>query len=80
MINDFPYFIVFYTIDKSKLNIYHIIGTEEKSSDAELPQFIDEVRNDDEFGLGDFVDELSIKILTYDEIEPILNDIGCNHD
>lgn len=59
---DYKYWLVFYK-DDEKSNVYHIIGVDEIPSLDELEAYREEVRYDGEFGLGDFVDTLSIKIV-----------------
>lgn len=55
--------LVFYT-DKDKiLEIYHMIGLMEDPTQEEIDAFREEVRVDEEFGLGDKIDELSTKVV-----------------
>lgn len=44
--------------------IYHVIGINDEPTEEQMEHFIKEVRSDPEFGLGDFIDELKIVVLS----------------
>lgn len=62
-LEQWTYWMVFYTDDGEIMEVYHALGLMEKPTAEETVGFINELRTDEEFGLGDKVDELKIKVV-----------------
>ena len=64
---DFTHYIAFCHRDdddpEGSFEVFHIIGYPEEPSEEVINNFKEEVRTDKEFGIGDLVDKLEIKVL-----------------
>lgn len=72
-IEKYNYWLVFADEpDEDNMNeVHHIIGTVGFPSDDDIADFTEEVRTDEEFGLGDLVDSLIIQVVSKEDGLPI---------
>lgn len=63
--------IVFYKIEESDFNVYHIIGIVKIPSEKEIHNFYKELKTDKEFGIQDISETLDHMILNMKTIEDL---------
>lgn len=67
-LEEYKFWLVFYRVfEGMKINVYHAIGLLSYPTEKEIQDFVEEVRTDEEFGLGDEVDNLTVVILNKEE-------------
>lgn len=64
-LEQFNYWLLFHEASGNEMTsiVHHIIGTEGVPTEEEINSFIEEVRTDEEFGLGDLVDNLTVEVI-----------------